>query len=256
MAGLLAGVMQQLRAQLRAEEFVVAALLNQQRQAFAGGAHQGDCVPLFPCFALFAEVGGKRLLAPRHLAGRNDRRKRRHAAVAPRVPQCNDQRAVPAHRVAADRARPGGREVRLDQRRQLVDDVVMHPVVRGPRRLRGVDIEARALAQVVALGIGDLVAARAGVGCDQDHAVLGRVTLRAGLGDEVLLVAGEAAEPVQDRQLPRLRLRRQEDREAHRAAERCGPMLVHVLPAAEAGAMFYALHGISLIDSLPPLRGR
>ena len=40
--------------------------------------------------------------------------------------------------------------------------------------------------------VGHVLAARAGVGCHQDDPVLGRVALRAGLGDEVLLVAGQS----------------------------------------------------------------
>src|SRR3546814_19310414 len=78
----------------------------------------------------------------------------------------------------------------------LFRSVVVHAVVLRPRLARRVDVEAGALAQVVAVGIGHTVAARAGVRRDQDDPVLGRVALRAGLGDEVLLVAGQAREPV------------------------------------------------------------
>src|SRR3546814_6475179 len=99
----------------------------------------------------------------------------------------------------ADRARIAGRRISLHPRRQLVDDVVVHAVVLRPRLPRRVDVEARALAQVVAVGIGHAFAARAGVRRDQDDPVLGRVALRAGLGDEVLLIAGQAREPVQHR---------------------------------------------------------
>ena len=156
-------------------------------------------VPCLPRFAVVAQVSSERLLAPWHLRRRDDRRERGHAAVAARIPQRDDQRAMPAHRMPADRARIGRREIRFDQRGQLRRHVVVHAVMRRPRRLCGVDVEARALAQVVTVRIGDLVAARAGVGRDQDHAVLGGIPLRAGLGDEVLLGAGQAGQPVQHR---------------------------------------------------------
>jgi hypothetical protein len=148
----------------------------------------------------------------------------------------------------ADAARATGRKVRLDQRRQLFDDVVVHAVVLGPRLLGGIEIETRALAQVIALGIGHVIAAWAGVRGDDDHAVLGRIALRAGLGDEVLLGAGQAAQPIQHRQLPGGRLRRQVHGHFHFTVEHRRAVLVHVLPAAEGGAVFDAFHGHSRRD--------
>src|SRR3546814_5277172 len=60
-------------------------------------------------------------------------------------------------RVPADRTHVAGRRVGLHPRRQLVDDVVVHAVVLRPRLARRVDVEAGALAQVVAVGIGHTV---------------------------------------------------------------------------------------------------
>ena len=77
------------------------------------------------------------------------------------------------------------------RRVQFIDHVIVHAVVRSPRCLRGVDVEARALAQVITFRIGHVVAARTGVRTHDRDAVLRRVALRAGLGDEVLLVAGQ-----------------------------------------------------------------
>ena len=110
----------------------------------------------------------------------------------PGVAERQRERAVATHGVTADGAPRADREVRLDERRQLVDDVALHAKVRRPRRLGGVEVEARALPEVVAFGIGHALAARAGVGRDDHHAVLGGIALRAGLGDEVLLAAGQA----------------------------------------------------------------
>ena len=39
----------------------------------------------------------------------------------------------------------------FDQRGQFAGDVVIHVIVRRPGRARGIDIEARALAQIVAV---------------------------------------------------------------------------------------------------------
>ena len=242
MAGGLGDGLQQLRAQLAIEELVVAALVDQQRQFLLRRLHQLAGIPVLPRLAVIAQIGCECLLTPRHLRRRHDWRERRHAAVAARIAQRQHQRAMPAHRVAADRARAGGREMRLDQRRQLLHHVLVHAVMRRPGLLGGIEVEAGALAQVVAFRIGHLVAARAGVRRDQDDPVFGRVALRTGLGDEVLLGAGQAGQPVQHRAWPVRGLRRQVHGEIHRAAEYLRSMPVNVLPATEAGAVFDPLH--------------
>src|SRR5690606_30004111 len=104
MAGGLAGLAQQFRAQLALEELVGVALVHQQRQLLLRAGDQLGGIPLLPGLAVVAEVGGEGLLAPGHAAGRDDRRERGHAAEAARVLQRDGQRAVAAHRVAADGA--------------------------------------------------------------------------------------------------------------------------------------------------------
>jgi len=85
----------------------------------------------------------------------------------------------------------------------------------------GIPIEACALTEVVARVVGHAFAARAGVRRHHDQTVLGRVLLKARLGDEVLLGAGQAREPVQHRAgLAAQRGRRQVDGELHLAAQR------------------------------------
>ena len=122
--------------------------------------------------------------------------------------------------------------------------------MRGPRLLRGIDVEARALAEVVAVGIGHVVASRTGVGTDDGDAVLRRVALRAGLGDEVLLGAGQARQPVQHRAfLARQRGGRQIDAELHVGAGAAAGVLPDFLPAAEAGVVFDAIHEALLHSS-------
>ncbi len=141
-------------------------------------------------------------------------------------------------------------KLRLDQRGQLLDHVVVHAVVARPRGLRGVHVEAGAVAEVpgavrVARHVG---AARAGVGGHDDQAQLGRHALRAGLLHEVLVGAGEPRQPVQHRQAGArlLGLRRQVDREHHVAGRaRCELMTDALVPAAEAllGAEDFQTHG-------------
>jgi len=78
--------------------------------------------------------------------------------------------------VPADAAAVGDREVGLDQCRQFLDDVVVHPVVLGPGLLRRIEIKARAQAEIPgAVGvIRHAWATRAGVRRDDDQTELGR----------------------------------------------------------------------------------
>ena len=74
---------------------------------------------------------------------------------------------------------------------QFVRDIGIHPVIRGPRLLSRIDIETGALAEVVLVrGIGDIVAARAGIRADDDDAVLGSPGLEPRLRCRVLPRAG------------------------------------------------------------------
>jgi hypothetical protein len=57
--------------------------------------------------------------------------------------------------IRADAARGRGREVRVHQPGQFLHQVVVHPVMAGPGVDRGVEVEAGAHAQVVAVGVGD-----------------------------------------------------------------------------------------------------
>ena len=113
--------------------------------------------------------------------------------------QGRDQSAMAAHGVAKDAAQGAGRKVLLDQRGQLQGHIVLHPVVRSPGGLRGVDIKTRTLAQVVGRVVGHRIAAWAGVRCNHDDTMARRMRLSAGLGDEVLLGAGQPGQPVKHR---------------------------------------------------------
>ena len=112
-------------------------------------------------------------------------------------------------------------------------DVVPHPEVRRPGRLRRVDVEPGPLPEVVGRVVGDALAARRGVGEDHRDPLVGRPALRAGLGHRVLVRAGQPRQVPEHRHLPVLRLRRQVDREGHLAAAGLGGVAVDALHAAE-----------------------
>lgn len=71
-----------------------------------------------------------------------------------RMPKGQRQRPVSAHGMAADRPCLRRREFRVDQTDQFPDDIGLHAEMRGPRRLRRIDIEARALPQIIGRIIG------------------------------------------------------------------------------------------------------
>ena len=122
----------------------------------------------------------------------------------------------------------------LDHLDQIARDVAFHLEVRRPRRLRGVDIKARALTQVERWIIGDTLAARRRIGRDYRHAVLRRCAVRTGLGGEIIFRAGEPREPNQIRKRPLARWR--EHGERHLRAGRCA-LVMRVRKRAAVDAM-------------------
>src|SRR3954451_15635648 len=95
------------------------------------------------------EIASERLLAPRHLAWRDNRRERRYAAEAIRMIECDGECPVAAHRMAGDRLSAHvDRKLGRDECRELVDHIGPHAVVRCPGVLRCIDVEACALAEV------------------------------------------------------------------------------------------------------------
>src|SRR3546814_5532651 len=77
--------------------------------------------------------------------------------------------------MAGDRLPAGiDREMRRDQRGQFVLDIGFHAETGGPGGLGRIDVEARALPEIIRLVVGHVLAARARVGGDEDHAVCGR----------------------------------------------------------------------------------
>ena len=121
-----------------------------------------------------------------------------------------------AHRVPRDGPDGVGGELGLDERRQLLGHVRPHLEVGVVGGLRGVDVEARPLAEVVAVHVGDAVPARRSVGGD-DHDPAGRGGLEGhrGLLDEVVVGAGQPREPVEHGHLGDPRRGREEHAEGH-----------------------------------------
>src|SRR5207237_2807466 len=110
---------------------------------------QRDRVVLSPGRAVLAEVAGERFLPPRHLPRRNDRSESRDAAEATREAERRRQRAMSAHRMAGDAlAVHVDRELGGQEAGQLVGDIGPHAIVRRPRLLRRIDVEAGAQTEV------------------------------------------------------------------------------------------------------------
>src|SRR5690349_18830394 len=134
------------------------------------------------------------------------------------------------------------RKMLLDMSRQLFGDVRIHTIAIRPGRLRRIDVEAGAYAEVVRVGLARKAqATRARIGHDDRNTKLGGYALRARLDDEVLFGARKAGKPVEHRYTGRLRLFRDEHAKAHRAARRFGGVRVHALDAAEATVLRYGV---------------
>ena len=171
-----------------------------------------------PGLLVVAEIASQCLDAPRHLRGRNDRRKGAGGAVAIGMAQCDRQCAVTAHRMTEDGLPVGiDGKMRGDQFRQFFRDITPHAVVARERRLRGVDIKAGAEPEIVGAGgiAGHFFAARAGVGCDEDQSEFGAGAAEFTFFRDVGVGAGQARQIPDHRQLCAVRMGRDVDRKGH-----------------------------------------
>ena len=260
---------QRLRLQLRLQEAVAVTLVDQDRQTLLRLADQRAGVPVQPAVLVRSQIAAERLLAPGNRRRVDDGGEGRHRLVEAGMLQRADQRAMPAHRMAGDGTAAADREIPFDQRRQFPRHIIVHAVMPRPRLLRRIDVEARALPEIPgAVGIArHPFAARAGIGGDDGKAQLSRDAEGAGLLGEVLVGAGQAGQPIEDRHLGAvLHLRRQEDGEGHFAAHRRGLVPHPLQPAAEDAGFRQGGegvgHGTALFKvavakrSPPPLRER
>jgi hypothetical protein len=84
------------------EEIIRRTLVDQDLGRPIGGARKFRGVVLAPSVAVVAKIARERLVAPGAAHGSGDRGKRRERAIALRVLERADERAVTAHGVAED----------------------------------------------------------------------------------------------------------------------------------------------------------
>ncbi len=149
--------------------------------------------------------------------------------------QVQRDRAMTAHGMTED-ALPvhvGIRKVFCDHLGQLIRDVLIHLVVLRPRLLRGRQIEARALTQIISLIIRHIVATRARIRRNNHDSVPGGCPLQSGFLHHIRPAAGQAGEIPQHRHFLRIGLRRRIDRKPHRTVLQRALMIMHGQRAAK-----------------------
>src|SRR6185437_451363 len=151
---------EQIGAKLLVQELVGGAEIHQQVIQPGAVLDERDAVVLAPRRTILSKIAAQRLLSPRHLAGSDDWRESRDAAEALGKIECDSQCSVATHRVAGNAlpAEVDG-EFGGEQLWQFVSDIGPHPKVPGPGLKRCIDVEARALAEVVPLSVGHVVTA-------------------------------------------------------------------------------------------------
>src|SRR3954469_2417616 len=146
--GLAAGLLQKMGMELRLQELVRLALVDQDLGCPRASPDELGRIVGPPGIAIGPEVVRKCLLAPRAAHRRANGRERGHGAETLRVPERGHERAVAAHGMSEyAEALPVDGKIRGDQRGQLLRDVGVHAVAVAPRRLRCVDVEAGAEAE-------------------------------------------------------------------------------------------------------------
>src|SRR4051812_41409434 len=128
-AGVAARGFEQRGLQLGFEEAVGSALIDEDLCDARTILDQRDRIRLAPGGTVGAEIAAERLLAPRNLRRRGDRREGGDAAIAAGIAQRETEGAVAAHRMTGNRL-PGGidGEMLLDQRWKLIRYVAEHAI--------------------------------------------------------------------------------------------------------------------------------
>ena len=122
-----------------------------------------------------------------------------------------------------------------DQARQFLHHVGVHAIVFRPGLTRCVDIEPRALPEVVFIRrIRHIVAPRTGVGAHYNHARFSRPRLKSSFCGDILPRAGEARQVSQDWNTSRIRLRRCEDGDFRGTAQFSAVVHIYGLAATKA----------------------
>src|SRR5687767_3421651 len=122
-----------------------------------------------------------------------------------RMAQGHSQCAMPAHRMTHyPLPRHIDRKLRLDESRELLGDIGPHAEIGGPRFLRRIDVEARALTEIISLIVRDSLAARACIRSDKDQPELRAGTAILALFGDIGMGAGEAGQIPDDGQFAAL----------------------------------------------------
>ena len=226
------------------KELVLGAGVAEQRDIQTHLAHHQAGIVARPSAFVRSQISSQLFAPPVRARRVADRREGRDRTEAPRQAHGEGECAVTTHGMARDRLpfRVEGEFVE-EQARQILGHIIPHAEMRGPWRLRRVDVEARPLPQIIGRVIGHAFAARAGVGKDQGDPLLCRPALRAGLDHRVFMRAGQARQIPQDGDGAVLRLGRKEQAEGHVGARGLGGVFIDALHTAETGILRDGLHG-------------
>ena len=233
--GAVAGIAQKFGSELIGEKLIALPLIDENPGNAGACVDQGDGIVAIPGGAIVAQIACQRLFSPRHSRRRNDRREGTDCLVSVRKRQPDRQRAVPAHRMAHDRltGHVCG-ELLTDQCRQLIRHIGPHAIVRRIGRLRRVDVEAGAQAEIIGGRriVRHALAARTGIGGDEDQAQLRTGAAILPLLRHVRVGAGQARQVPDDRQPGAGRMIRHENGKGHRRAGRPAVVPIDPLHAA------------------------
>ncbi len=150
-ARVFAGLLEKLRPKLLVEERIVGPDVDEDVRHSCAVFDQRHGIVVSPQLLVVAKIAAKRLMPPRHLGRRHDRRKSRDATKSLRIAKRRSKRSVTAHRMAGDPL-PGhvDGKLLLDQRGKLLGHIGPHPVIGRKGIAGGVDIESGAKAEIPA----------------------------------------------------------------------------------------------------------
>src|SRR5579863_1231748 len=231
-----------MRMQLTLEELIGEPLVDQDWSAsgrILDPRHDLGRIVATPLPSVRPKITGQRLLTPGALLRSGNRSKRRDRLVDPGVAQPECQGAVSTHRVAEDpRAAAVGRELRFDQRPQLLGHVRVHPEMLLPWLLSRIHIEAGTHPEIPGVALSrQLESPRARVRRHEHETELRRHALGSRLDHERLLRAGQPGKVVKHGHPARSALGRSEYRKTHRGSRTRGLMPVEADDAIEAAML-------------------
>ena len=216
------------------EQRVGAALVDKYRQLAGGRLNERCAVVCLPSLRFRAQIGSKRLLSASAGSRMAQGGERGNGGIAAGVFQGDGKRAVSAHAETRDAAFLSGGEMPFHPLGQFMADMAVHLIMRCPRLFDRIDVKSRALSDKLVRAVGDIAAARRGVGKNDDDVPLRGETLNAGLAYQFRAVAVQPRQKIQDRcGIAFQYLRRQVDSESHVGLTGFGKAAVLFLMAVE-----------------------